>query len=153
MISEFKDVVFEDVVFDNNRCVPYPLAIDYLPWGHRTILIKHLILKHHIPELPKCYYYYYVYLRVAAANLLGYARPQACVLITAVIAMSHIHIYIYIFIFIHTYVLCICIYIYICICRDICIHTYIYIYIYIGTTGVAAFVLHASALPFSLCQH
>ena len=24
----------------------------YLIWGHRTIIIKHHILKHHIPELP-----------------------------------------------------------------------------------------------------
>ena len=47
VISEFRDVVFEDVVFDNNRVH----LILYLDWGHITIIIKHRILKHHILEL------------------------------------------------------------------------------------------------------
>ena len=49
---EFKDVVFEDVVFDNDKVLPYPTLRVYLIWGHRTVIIKHRILKHHIPELP-----------------------------------------------------------------------------------------------------
>ena len=32
--------------------LPYPIHIFYRPWGHRTIIIKHHILKHHIFELP-----------------------------------------------------------------------------------------------------
>ena len=32
--------------------LPYPITIVYLIWGNRTIIIKHHILKHHIPELP-----------------------------------------------------------------------------------------------------
>ena len=50
--SEFRDVVFEDVVFDNNRFYLYPVLRFCLICGHRTIIIKHHILKHHIPELP-----------------------------------------------------------------------------------------------------
>ena len=45
---EFKDPVFEDVVFDNNRFLLYPILRCYLLWGHRAIVIKH-----HIPELPQ----------------------------------------------------------------------------------------------------
>ena len=30
----------------------YTVLIFYLLWGHRTIIIKHHILEHHIPELP-----------------------------------------------------------------------------------------------------
>ena len=37
--SEFRDVVF--------------VTRFYLIWGHVTIIIKHHILEHHIPELPK----------------------------------------------------------------------------------------------------
>ena len=43
---------FEDVVFDNTSSLPYPILRYYLIWGHRTIIIKHHILTHHIPELP-----------------------------------------------------------------------------------------------------
>ena len=55
MCSEFRDVVFEDVVFDNNRS--YLILRLLLIWGHGTVIIKHHILKHHIlehqvPELP-----------------------------------------------------------------------------------------------------
>ena len=32
--------------------VPCPTLRCYLIWGHRTMIIKHHILKHHIPELP-----------------------------------------------------------------------------------------------------
>ena len=35
----------------------HPLHIFHLMWGHRTIIIKHHILKHHIPELPNMYVY------------------------------------------------------------------------------------------------
>ena len=50
---EFKDVVFEDVVFDNNGFVTL-LSIElkcniYV----KSTIIKHHILKHHILELPK----------------------------------------------------------------------------------------------------
>ena len=34
------------------RREPLTELIFYLIWGHRTIIIKHHILKHHIPELP-----------------------------------------------------------------------------------------------------
>ena len=51
MLREFKDVVFEDVVFDYNR-----FDIDFnknnRKQGHTTIIFKHHILKHHILELP-----------------------------------------------------------------------------------------------------
>ena len=56
MFREFKDVVFEDVVFDNNRCYLYPILRFYLIWRHRTIIIKRHILKHHIPELPNVHF-------------------------------------------------------------------------------------------------
>ena len=53
MISEFRDVVFEDVAFDNNSFVTrLDIVFDcniYL----EPIIIKHRILKHHILELPK----------------------------------------------------------------------------------------------------
>ena len=49
--SEFRVAVFDDVVvFDNH--IRFPILRLYLIRGHRTIIIKHHILKHHIPELP-----------------------------------------------------------------------------------------------------
>ena len=59
MTREFEDVVFEDVVFDNNTCylqLNYylHLCLTYYAIMIRdvTIIIEHHILKHHIPELP-----------------------------------------------------------------------------------------------------
>ena len=46
LTSEFRDVVFEDVVFFQSYTLPYPIIVFYLLWGHRTIIIKHHILKH-----------------------------------------------------------------------------------------------------------
>ena len=58
---EFKDVVFEDVVFDSNSCVTLLYIVCYCNIHVKSIIIiiiiiiiiKHNILKHHIPELPK----------------------------------------------------------------------------------------------------
>ena len=50
--SEFRDVVFEDVVFDHNIAYLI-LKLYFTLWGHITIIIKHHILKHHILELPR----------------------------------------------------------------------------------------------------
>ena len=81
----------------------------------------------------------------AAAGVRAYHRRYCYVTYT----------YIYIYLYLYTHMYCVYAYIYIYVYAEIYayIHIYIYIYIYIGTTGVAAFVLHASALPFSLCQH
>ena len=49
IVREFKDVVFEDVVFDNNSC----LTLLYIVFDC-NIYVTYIIIKHHIPELPNC---------------------------------------------------------------------------------------------------
>ena len=48
---EFKDVVFEDVVFDDSSCVTLLYIVMYCNIYAISIVIKHHILKH-ILELP-----------------------------------------------------------------------------------------------------
>ena len=54
---EFKDVVFQDVVFDNNRFDIDVTNTNNVYQGHKATIIEHHILKHHIPELPIIYPY------------------------------------------------------------------------------------------------
>ena len=49
---EFKDVVFEDVLFDNNSFVTLLDIVCYCNIYAKAIIIKHPILKHRILELP-----------------------------------------------------------------------------------------------------
>ena len=51
VFREFRDVVFEDVVFDNNSCVTIYYGKHISLFVVNYIIIKHHILKHHIPEL------------------------------------------------------------------------------------------------------
>ena len=40
------------LIKEKEYSLPYPTIRFDLIWGHKTIVIKHHILKHHIPELP-----------------------------------------------------------------------------------------------------
>ena len=51
-VREFKDVVFEDVVFGNDSLVTLLYTVVYCNIYANYIIIKHHILKHHILELP-----------------------------------------------------------------------------------------------------
>ena len=51
MLRDFKDVVFEDVVFDNNSPVTLLSIVVYCNSYVKFMIMKHHILKHHIPEL------------------------------------------------------------------------------------------------------
>ena len=82
--SEFRDVVFEDAVFDNDMLYLYPMIMVYIIWGRRTTVIKRPILKHHLFELPR--------------------RPRSLfqdAKISLSLSLSlHIYVYIYIYIYI-----------------------------------------------------
>ena len=54
--SEFKDVVLEDVVFDNNSFVSLLNIVLYWHIYAKSMISKHHILKQHILELPRYYH-------------------------------------------------------------------------------------------------
>ena len=128
---EFKDVVFEDVVFDTNSCVTLLSIVCYVNTYVKHIIIKHHILKHHILELPNYYAFRWVP-RVDFFASRGCSRARAghpsCSVCTGhyilytlcliLYMLYRLYIYIYTRVYKHvqlyTYV-CIHIYIYICI--------------------------------------
>ena len=52
MVREFKDVVFEDVVCDDNKLVTLLYIVFDCNHYAKYIILKHHILTHHILELP-----------------------------------------------------------------------------------------------------
>ena len=111
---EFKDVVFEDVVFDSNSFVTTDYGKLYYYYYYQSppvityIIINHHILKHHIPELR------------TLPSRRGRRRVLAG-LSGGVVSKTNTILYIYIYI--HICIMFVCVY--------LSLSLYIYIYIYI----------------------
>ena len=90
-----------------------------LIWGHRTINIKHHILKHHIPELPNNNNNT-PFPPVLAQLRAEVRRPLQLALVLDLLAPATLYIYIYVYVYISLYLF-----------LSISLYAYIYIYIYV----------------------
>ena len=133
----------------------------FLIWGRRTIIIKHHILKHHIPELRKhiicCFFQGWLFQRInyTSMNLFqGILRPDPDWHITLLSTDSYWFIHqliclcvytsIWLCVYMHIYIYYnISLYIYIERERDV--YIYIYIYTYIHTYTYCLFMYRACA--------
>ena len=145
-ISEFRDVVFEDVVFDNNRCYLI-LSLDFTLYGVPELSLSNTASSNTTslnsrdmllaPRLPRAFQ---LRLRIGHCEACVYVCMYVCMYACMYVCMYvciyiYIYICVYMYIYIYTYIY---IYIYIYKCMYMCVYIYIYIYIYIETAQITA---------------
>ena len=140
-VSEFRDVVFDDVVFDNNCCYLI-LYVWFTSYGVTELLLsmKHHILRHHIPEFPKCM------LKQGRA----FRRLRRPAELTYICIYIYIYIYVYVFMYLSlslslSIYLSLYIYIYTHTNTQIHVYTYIHTYIYIYIYASIIYICSSAA--------